>query len=158
MLFEKINNYTNSNDKIEYVQLTLDKSFKGRMSLSLTNMDNTTVPAIATGSWSENNGSLYESTSETSISTTDPNTTSPVADGDIYIVLYTVAGVISPAFTALTPTWSDTKQGWYGTSGNLANSRFVGAVTKSGASYTEKRVIIGTSNDLDGRLFDPDEV
>lgn len=158
MSLDKINNYTNSNDKIEYVQLTLDKAFKSKMSLSLTNMDNTTVPAVAIGSWVENNGSLYESTSETAISTTDPNTSSTVADGDIYIILYTSGGVITPSFTALTPTWSDTKQGWYGTTGDFANSRFVGAVTKSGTSYTAKRVIIGSSNDLNGRLYDPDEV
>ena len=114
---------------------------KGYNALSLTNMNNTTVPAIAAGSLIENNGALFKFDTETAISTTDPVTSATVADGLVYIMLVPSGSSISAVFTATAPTWSDSKQGWYGV-GDYANNKYLAYnIVKSSASYT-KRILI----------------
>jgi hypothetical protein len=78
-------------------------------------MTDTTVPAIAAGSKIEVNGALFTSATETAI------TGSP-SDGAVYI--YIDPSGPSAVFTNTAPMWSDSKQGWYGTSGT-ANCRYV---------------------------------
>lgn len=110
---------------------------KGYNALSLTNMTNTTVPAIAAGSLIENNGALFRFDAEEAISTTDPVTSSTVADGTVYIMLIPSGSSITAAFTATAPTWSDSKQGWYGTT-TYANNRYLPVKTvKASSSYTK---------------------
>lgn len=131
----KVNNYSNIDTNIQALQLTTDKVFKGLHQLTLTEMDTTTVPAIAAGSVVECNGALIKYDSEEAIVTTDPHTSATVADGAVYVVIkgadYTVY------FTATAPTWSDSKQGYYGLT-TWANDRYVGWTYKATASYTGK--------------------
>lgn len=161
MAFDKINNYANGDDNIEAMQLTMDKIYRGKLSISLTEMDTSTIPAIEAGSWADNNGALFEKDTGTeSISTTDPKTSSTVADGTVYAYFVPGTGEVTAAFSATEPEWSASKQGWYGTATgvDMTNYRCFAKMTKSGSSYTDKMVVIGGSNDLNGRLFDPDEV
>lgn len=136
-----INKYANDNSNILAVQDTLDKTFFAKIdSISLTNYNNSTIPQIAAGSVVSNNGALYEFTSNESISTTDPVTSSTVADGWVFVCLIPNlgSGTITAAFTATAPTWSDSKQGWYLT-GAYANYRVINyTVLKSTSSYTFK--------------------
>ena len=97
-----INRYSNTDSDILAVQSTLDDTFFGKMSLTLTEFDSDTVPAIAAGSIVENNGALYSFSSETAISTTDPGTSAIVADGTVYVCLVTQAGTASGATTDTT--------------------------------------------------------
>ena len=139
-----LNDFSNSDSNILKVQSTLDKTFFGKVdSITLTEFDSSTVPAIAAGSVVENNGSLYQFASEEAISTTDPGTSSTVADGTVYVLLVPGTGTITSAFTATAPTWSDSKQGWYGT-GDEANYRYIGGATKATASYSDKFIIKNT--------------
>ena len=101
---------------------------KGYNALTLTHMSDTTVPAIAAGSAIEVNGVLVQSLTETAISG------SP-SDGVVYIYI----NGTTPTFTNTAPTWSDLKQGWYGTGGS-ANYRYVASCLKATASYTLKDV------------------
>lgn len=135
-----VSDYGIGDENIENMQLTLDKAFKGNESITLTEMQTTTVPAIAAGSWADDNGGLYKFDSEEAISTTDPVTTSAVADGDIFVCLVPSGSSITAAFTATAPTWSDSKQGWYGTGGQ-ANNRYVANLFKATTSYTNKTKI-----------------
>jgi hypothetical protein len=112
--------------------------FTGYNALTLTHMNDTTVPAIAAGSKIEVNGALFISATETAI------TGSP-SDGVVYI--YIDPSGPSAVFTNTAPTWSDSKQGWYGT-GGTANCRYVGNFWKSGTSYTNK-LYTGHSNYTD---------
>jgi hypothetical protein len=137
MAGDKVNNYSQVDSNILELQLTTDKTFKGYHQLTLTNYDNTTVPAIAAGSCIEVNGALYKFDSEEAISTTDPVTSAAVADGTVYVCIIPDTTTATAAFTATAPTWSDSKQGWYGTGGQ-ANYRYVEyAIVKSGLSYTK---------------------
>jgi len=139
-----LNDFSNSDSNILKVQSTLDKTFFGKIdTITLTEFDSSTVPAIAAGSVVENNGSLYQFATEEAISTTDPGTSSTVADGTVYVLLVPGTGTITAAFTATAPTWSDSKQGWYGT-GDEANYRYIGGATKATASYSDKFIIKNT--------------
>jgi hypothetical protein len=135
MAGDKVNNYSQVDSNILELQLTTDKTFKGYHQLTLTNYDNTTVPAIAAGSAIECNGALYKFDTEEAISTTDPVTSATVADGTVYVCIVPGATTCTAAFTATAPTWSDSKQGWYGTGGQ-ANYRYAEYfVTKEDSNY-----------------------
>jgi len=135
MPLDKINNFANDDTDILALQTTVDALYQN--SYSLTEYDSTTVPAIAAGSKIEVNGSLYRAATEEAISTTDPVTSSAVADGTIYICMIPSgdASTCTAAFTATAPTWSDSKQGWYGT-GDYANYKYLNyVIIKATASY-----------------------
>jgi hypothetical protein len=137
MAGDRVNNYSQVDSNILELQLTADKTFKGYHHLTLTNYDNTTVPAIAAGSAIECNGALYKFDTEEAISTTDPVTSATVADGTVYVCIIPGATTCTAAFTATAPTWSDSKQGWYGTGGQ-ANYRYASfCIIKATSSYSK---------------------
>jgi hypothetical protein len=143
----KINNYSTIDNNIEELELTVDKCFNDR--LTLTEMATTTVPEIAAGSRVEVGGAFFKFDSNEAISTTDPVTGTTVADGTVYVMLKpAVDGLsITAVFTATAPTWSDAKQGWYGTS-TYAGYKYAGnnycnyfSITKATTLYSGKHVI-----------------
>lgn len=141
MAGDKVNTYAQDDSDILALQLTTDKTFKGYHQLTLTNYDNTTVPAIAAGSAIECNGALYKFDTEEAISTTDPVTSAAVADGTVYVVIVPDTTTATAAFTATAPTWSDSKQGWYGTGGR-ANYRYIQyCMNKLSTAYSGKTIM-----------------
>ena len=144
----KVNNYAQDDSNILELQLTTDKTFKGYHQLTLTEYDTTTVPAIAAGSAIECNGALYKFDTEEAISTTDPVTSATVADGTVYVCIVPGTTTCTAAFTATAPTWSDSKQGWYGTGGQ-ANHRYSEYVIyKSSTSYSKQKRVNPRSNEI----------
>lgn len=134
MAIEKINNYSQVDSDILAVQLTSDCSFIGKHNVNLTNYDNTSESQIAAGSIIEVGGALYKVTSDTSISG------SP-SDGTVYIYMVPSGDTLTPTYTNTAPTWSDTKNGWYGTGGQ-ANYRYVEyTMTKATSAYSCKASI-----------------
>ncbi len=129
MALTQINSYTQIDTNIQAVQTTLDKTRIGMMSVSLTNklLSVYTVPAIAAGSWVEVGGALYSADTEQAISTTDPITGVTVDDGLIWFVISSAGAAY---MTKTAPTWSDAKQGWYGT-GDYAADRYIGGCGKT---------------------------
>ncbi len=97
-------------------------------------------PAISAGSIIEVNGDLFSCDSEEAISTTDPVTTSLVADGKVYIMVDPSTGLAY--FTATVPVWNDLKQGWYGET-TWATWRYIGGAKKATSSYSNKFVYDG---------------
>lgn len=130
----KINDYAIGDQNIQSVMLTLDKAFKGFHQVSLTNYNTTSESAIAAGSVVEVNGALYKFDS-------DENITGSPSNGTVYIYLVPSGDTVTAAYTNTAPTWSDSKQGWYGTGGN-ANYRYLEfALTKASAVWSNKRRI-----------------
>ena len=128
MAGSKINDFAIGDSNIQSVMLTLDKTFKGLHHVSLTNYDNTSESQIAAGSVVENNGALYQFTSNESITGTP-------SDGTVYIRLVPSGDTITAEYTNTAPTWSDSKQGWYGTGGD-ANKRYLNFIlTKTGSVW-----------------------
>ena len=113
----KVNNYAIGDSDIEAVMLTTDQIYKGQCQVSLTEMSTTTVPKIAAGSWIENNGTLFKFDS-------DETLTGSPSDGIVYIRIVPSTSTCTAEMTNTAPTWSDSKQGWYGTSG-AANYRYI---------------------------------
>jgi hypothetical protein len=145
MAMDKVNNYSQVDSNILALQLTTDKAYKGQHTLTLTNYDNTTVPAIAAGSVIEVNGTMYTAASEEAISTTDPVTSATVADGTVYVCIVPGTTAATAAFTATAPTWSDSKQGWYGTGGQ-ANYRYAEFVMLKATSSYSNKLTLSTSS------------
>ena len=134
MAGSKINNFSIGDSNIQSVMLTLDKTFKGQHQVSLTNYSTTAESQVAAGSVIEIGGALYKFDSNESI------TGSP-SDGTVYIMAVPSGDSVTCAYTNTAPTWSDSKQGWYGT-GGTANNRYIGGVTKSGTSWTNKFLLL----------------
>ncbi len=116
--------------------------------LSLTNTGNDNEPAIAAGSLAEVAGTLFKFTSEEAIT----GWGAIANDTDAYIKLVpagTDPDTVTAEFTDTAPTWSDTKQGWYGTGGS-ANHRYVAGVKRgtTAADYWEKYYIKWQPGDL----------
>jgi hypothetical protein len=151
-----VSDYGIGDTNFDNMMLTLDKVYKGKKSLTFTEINSREVPQIAAGSWADVNGALYKFDSNESISTTDPVTSSTVASGIIYIVLIPSGSSCTAAFTATAPTFSDSKQGWYG-SGGLANYRYVGITFKTDLSsmiiYTRKILIENNGNKDSNEFF-----
>ena len=148
MAGDKVNTYAQDDSDILALQLTTDKTFKGYHQLTLTEYGTTTVPAIAAGSAIECNGALYKFDTEEAISTTDPVTSSTVADGTVYVCIIPDTTTATAAFTATAPTWSDSKQGWYGTGGQV-NYRYTEYVIyKLTASYSKQKRVNPQSNEI----------
>ena len=134
-----INTYTQLDTDILALQLTEDASFVGKHNISLTNYDTTGLPAIAAGSIIECNGALAEFESEEAI------TGSP-SNGTVYIQIVPSTTTATAQFTNTAPTWSDAKQGFYGT-GAAANYRYLEfEMYKYVTSYSNKKKITHDDN------------
>ena len=130
----KVNNYSIGDSNIESVMLTTDQIYKGKSQISLTEMSTTTVPKIAAGSWIENNGTLFKFDS-------DETLTGSPSDGIVYIRIVPSTTTCTAELTNTAPTWSDSKQGWYGTS-TYANYRYLPFwMVKSSAVYWKSNKI-----------------
>jgi hypothetical protein len=113
-----VNTYGNvGNDDIDNMQVCLDDQRIGYHQLTLTEMYSTTIPQIAAGGRVEVGGALYKATADVDIS-------GSVSSGTNYIYLVPGTGVVTPTWTTTAPTWSDVKQGWYGT-GASASYRYL---------------------------------
>jgi len=117
MAGSKVSNFAIGDSNIQSVMLTLDKTFKGQHQVSLTNYSTTAESQVAAGSVIEIGGALYKFDSNESI------TGSP-SDGTVYIMAVPSGDSVTCAYTDTAPTWSDSKQGWYGT-GATVNNRYL---------------------------------
>ena len=120
---------------------TVDLQRVNRLALSLTNYDNTALPAIAAGSLAEVAGAWFKFTAEEAITGW-----AGVAVGAAYIKLVpagTDPDTVTAEFTDTAPTWSDAKQGWYGTVA-AANHRYIATLIKiDAATYAAKNIYNG---------------
>jgi hypothetical protein len=117
MAGSKVSNFALGDSNIQSVMLTLDKTFKGQHQVSLTNYNTTAESQVAAGSGIEIGGALYKFDSNESITGTP-------SDGTVYIMAVPSGDSVTCAYTNTAPTWSDSKQGWYGTVGT-ANNRYL---------------------------------
>ena len=120
---------------------TADLQRVGYMALSLTNYDNTALPAIAAGSLVEVGGTLFSFGIEEAITGW-----AGVAVGVAYIKLVPAGATpdtVTAEFTDTAPVWSDAKQWWYGTVAS-ANHRYIATLYKvDAATYSTKNIYNG---------------
>ena len=130
MATDKINNYSIGDNNFESVMLTLDRSFRNKhdcYSFSAT--------ALKAGSVIEINGSLYPVTQDVTL----PDMTSK----KYLMAVPSSAGTFTLLATSIAPTWSDSKQGFYGTS-TTANYKYI--AVKEGSTiykYNDRPFYVG---------------
>ncbi len=110
--------------------------------LSLTNYDNTALPAIAAGSFCEVGGTLFGFGVELAITGWGA-----IANDTPAFIKLVPAGAtpdtVTAEFTDTSPVWSDTKQGWYGTVAS-ANHRYIGGLHRVDAATYSRKWLYGT--------------
>ncbi len=135
----EVNLYAIGDVDLEALMNTVDLQRVTYQGLSLTNYDNTALPAIAAGSLAEVAGTLFKLTVEEAITGWGG-----VAVGAAYIKLVpagTDPDTVTAEFTDTAPTWSDAKQGWYGTAA-AANHKYIGGLHRvDAATYYNKYLI-----------------
>ena len=123
--------------QVEIVANQIDKQRLGYLGLSLTNYDADTEPQIAAGSKVEIASALFEFTAAESIT----GWGGIGASSRVYVKLVVAGTAVTAAFTTTAPTWSTSKQGWYGT-GGAALDRYVAMLWKDAAgNYSFKEVL-----------------
>jgi hypothetical protein len=132
MAGSKVSNFAIGDLNIQSVMLTLDKTFKGQHQVSLTNYDTTAESQVAAGSVIEIGGALYKFDSNESITGTP-------SDGTVYIMAVPSGDSVTCAYTNTAPTWSDSKQGWYGTGATVNNRYIEYVVTKNTTNWLYKQ-------------------
>ena len=95
---------------IDNVMLNLAGINTGYCAITLTEMTTTNVPQIAAGSKIEVGGSLFKFDANETI-------TGTATTGANYIRLVPSGSSITAEWTTTAPTWSDSKQGWYDSTG-----------------------------------------
>jgi len=128
MTGSKVSNFALGDSNIQSVMLTLDKTFKGQHQVSLTNYSTTAESQVAAGSVIEIGGALYKFDSNESITGTP-------SDGTVYIMAVPAGDSVTCAYTNTAPTWSDSKQGWYGTGATVNNRYMEFQLDKAGSDY-----------------------
>ena len=116
---------------------TTDLQRVGYMALSLTNFAADTLPAIAAGSLCEVGGTLFSFGIEEAIT----GWAAIADDTDAYIKLVPAGATpdtVTAEFTDTAPTWSDAKQGWYGTVAS-ANHRYIGGLYRDDAASFDRK-------------------
>ena len=137
----EINLYGVGDVSLTALMNTVDLQRVTYQGLSLTNYDNTALPAIAAGSLCEVGGTLFSFGVELAITGW-----AGVAVGVAYIKLVPAGATpdtVTAEFTDTAPTWSDAKQGWYGTVAS-ANHRYIATLVKiDAATYAAKNLYNG---------------
>jgi len=131
MAGNKVNTYSIGDSNIQSVMLTLDRAYKGMHQVSLTNYSTTAESQVAAGSVIEIGGGLYKFDSNETITGTP-------SDGTVYIMAVPSGDSVTCSYTNTAPTWSDSKQGWYGTGATVNNRYLEFVIIKTGAIWNFK--------------------
>jgi hypothetical protein len=111
----------------------------GHLSISLSNMDNSSAPSVLVGSIFEVSGALYAVQTDESVAGTP-------ATGQNYIYAVPYAGGIATfRYLADKPVWDAAQNGWYysGSDETLAGARAVATLDYSGGAYNSKAALGG---------------
>lgn len=134
----KIDNFAIGDVNLTAIMDTLQGLRQGHFQASLTEMDTTTIPQVAAGSIFDLNGSLVYVDADETIGGT------PV-DGVTYIKAIYSSSTVSFEWTATAPTFSTSKNGWYGTSASSGH-RYIAKMIKASSSYTGKMLYNSSNN------------
>ncbi len=103
-----INNFGIGTTDFTAMMATINKSYKGKSEITLSNYDNDTAPAVKVGSVFDCNGAIYlvETVDET------PSGYPGISNDTMFYLVFDVSA-LAFVYTSTAPTWDDDKQGWY---------------------------------------------
>ncbi len=121
----------------------VEKTYRGYIGISLSNLSGSAVPAIQDGSIIEVNGTIFQFTTAETI------TGWPSAGGTtLYMTVVPAGTTCTATFTASAPTWSGTKNGWYD-----SNDRYFGELTWGGSATYNDKIIYQRFNDNNDKIL-----
>ena len=128
--------------------ISIINSLSGFFSLSLTNFDNDSLPAIAAGSKVEVAGAFFSFNSETAISSTN---WAGISAGNMAYIMLTASGTpgsqtLAASWSGTAPTWVDSKQGWYASA--ASSVRCIGGVYKYDATNYSSKFVLSKGQDI----------
>ena len=139
MAVNKIGSFAAGDANLNNIMTWTNLNAFGRDRASLTNWTDSNIPSIMAGSIIEAGGSLYEITTDTTISGTP-------SDGNVYIKIIPSGDTATFQFTNSVPSWDGSKFGYYESGSD--NKILLFRMVKSGIYYSQKQV-----NDFEGRLI-----
>ena len=126
----------------------------GYMGISLTNFDTSAVSAIASGSGIEIAGAFFKASEDITINASSWTAITTATNAYLALTPSGTAGsqILTAAWTATSPTWSTSKQGWYASA--ASNIRVVAKFYKnSSASYLHKYLLDNPQNIIPNGAF-----
>jgi hypothetical protein len=138
MSIRQLNTFFDENIDIEAIMETLNKAYKGKAEITLSNYDNDLEPVVKIGSVFDNNGAIFliESDDEA------PADYGSISNNTVFYIVFD-SNTDSFFYTEDAPVWSDSKQGWY----NLNNRYFFSLYKDNGgALYQDKTLLLPQQN------------
>jgi len=138
MAITALNDYSVGDSNLNAIMTSLDKTYKGKAEISLSNYDADTAPVVKVGSVFENNGALFI------VDTSDitPTGYAGIANSTTFYLVYDESGGAF-VYSSSAPTWNDALQGWY-----VGNDRYFFSMYKDsgGTLYQNKAKMINDGN------------
>lgn len=133
MAITALNDYAIGDVNFNTMMTTLDKTYKGKAEITLSEYDTTAAPDVKVGSVFENNGALFI------VDTTDitPTGYSGISVSTTFYLYYDESATAF-IFNSTAPTWSDTLQGWY----NGNDRAFFSMYKDSGGTLYESKLAL----------------
>lgn len=134
MSIKQLNNFSIGDENFTALFETVNKAYKGKNDITLSNYDNDSSPLVKVGSVFDNNGALFI-IDESDITPNDYGTIS------ISAVFYLYHNGVTNVFeySETVPFWDDEKQGWY----NVNNRALFSMVKDSGGTlYLDKLLLL----------------
>jgi hypothetical protein len=123
----------------------LESQRLGYMGMSLNNWTDTNVDAYGSGGKFECGGSLFDITTNTIMGTAGE--WAGIANSTLLYSYYNPTDNLFH-FTITAPTWSTSKQGWYGTAGAATYRYFASIYKDAGGLYTQKTLFMSRSKGI----------
>ncbi len=139
MSVELLNDFGVGNFNLTTITETINRSYKGKNEVTISNYDGTGAPVVKVGSVFDNNGALYI----VSGSDETPTGYAGISSMSDFYLIFDVSA-LAFIYTETAPTWNDAMQGWYN-----GNDRYLFFMYKddSGTLYENKSILINQSNE-----------
>ena len=119
---------------------TLNKAYKGKADISLSNFNNDLEPVVKIGSVFDNDGAIFliETDDET------PSDYGTINNNTMFYLVFN-SDIESFFYTETSPIWEDSKQGWYESGQNF---RYLFSLFKNdgGTLYQKKNLLMSNNN------------
>ena len=129
MAITQVNEYEIGDVDFTAMMETLDKAFKGKAEITISEYDTDAEPVVEVGSVFECNGALFKVVTDDAT----PSGYGGISNSTAFYLYFSEDDFV---YSATEPTWNDDKQGWY-----TGNDRAFFSMYKSGSDYQEKRFL-----------------
>ena len=106
MAITQVNGYSLGDIDFTAMMETLDKTFKGKAEITISEYDTDSAPVVEVGSVFECNGALFKVVTDDAT----PSGYGNISNSSAFYLYFSEDEFI---YSATEPTWSDDKQGWY---------------------------------------------